>query len=432
MSWVFSPVLTPSKMRRPSTNSEYETAGEDDDGDASMYYSMTDMERTMENKENSVNISSNSAKRLANGASAKTPLIRKTLEKALVKGQAALTPQNKAQKHVSFNVKPNIYKMEVNNRPEATTSTSAEQKTAETEMITKYEIENHNASAATDDMCDVTVVETGAAPAPSIESNANNEKSVSHMITGIKLIVTDFDEPNKKPILVAQVLDVHKRTEKKNVSRAITRKTLKTANVYAAVLNSRLQLAAEMKKTPKKNARISICKRSSMYQPRKSSGRRSIEAMIVAKANQSILKVEAAFAEDTTAVTVPSYEMLPPTAPTSSEYSLPAASASAEALPPNVGTSVQEPLPTVSVSVPYSSIGHATESSLVPKEQTNNATVNGKNQRNALTASSNATNGKYELRLLSRRTTYYRSTTKDDPLHMQFNFVIHNNSNRSN
>lgn len=284
-----SPMQTPSKSRR-SCQSEYETAGEDDDSDSSLYYSMIDMDQTLENKENSLNISSKLVKRLPKGGSAGTPLLRKTLQKNLVEVQTSMKPRKNANKCVSFDVASNGSQI-VHNREQAATTMPPE-----TETNAKNDFENANASGMTDDACDITIVETGAVEA--IKPIANKQKSVSFMNTEINVILSDYDEPNKSPILLVQTSSGRKITENKRLSVAVTKKTMKSTNTNASVRNRRQQLAVEAKKAPPKNGRTSIYKRSSMYQPRKSSGRRSIEAMIKAKANKTLLETEVAFADD--------------------------------------------------------------------------------------------------------------------------------------
>lgn len=292
-----SPIQTPSKARR-SCQSDYETAGEDEDSDSSLYYSMTDMERTLENKENSINKVSNSAKRLPKGGSAGTPLLRKTLQKNLIDIQAPMTPRQKVNKQVSFDfmiIDPPIEP----NCPEAVATPPASETATGTNA--KIDTEPANASGMTDDVCDITVVETGAT-AVGIGAAA---KSVSFLGSAIKVIVTDFDEPDQAPKLIAKMQSEVKTKKNNRLSVNVTKKTIKTANTNASVRNRRQQLAEEAKRAPTKDGRTSIYKRSSMYQPRKSSGRRSIEAMIVAKVNKTLLETEAAFAEDAASNSVP-------------------------------------------------------------------------------------------------------------------------------
>lgn len=374
-----SPIQTPSKARR-SCHSDYETAGEDDDSDSSLYYSMTDMERTLENKENSLNKGSNSAKRLPKGGSAGTPLLRKTLQKNLVDVQASMTPRQKANKQVSFDL------MIIDPSIESHCS-EAEAKAPPTETATEtnanIDTEHANASGMTDDACDITVVETGGIPIETgsiaVETGAA-EKSVSFLNAAIKLIVTDFDEPNKAPKVIAQMPSGVKISKNKRLSVAVTKKTIKTSNANASVRNLRQQLTVDAKKAPTKDGRTSIYKRSSMYQPRKSSGRRSIEAMIVAKVNKTLLETEAAFAEDSTANSVPVED---PTA-TRENYS----------------STINRQSASVSSSVakhkPLSTSTQNTESSQEPKHLLNEIAAKALNPPRIMPVSSSVTQGLYE------------------------------------
>lgn len=85
--------LTPSAAAkgRRSRMSDYHTAGEEEDSDNSLYYSFVETD----NKENSVRESAKKPK-------AGTPLHKKLLERGLK--ASALTPRNKHNKRVSFNV----------------------------------------------------------------------------------------------------------------------------------------------------------------------------------------------------------------------------------------------------------------------------------------------------------------------------------------
>lgn len=275
MSWTASPIQTPSKARR-SYQSEYETAGEEDDSDSSMYYSMTDMDRTLENKENSMKMIPKSTKRLA-AARPGTPLLRKTLQKNLIEIQASMTPRENDTQAPS-DVTPDD--SQPDNICQVNSNTASPPKDA-VEANTKIEVDgDDNASGMTDDACNVTVLETGIAPA--VEPPANTQRIVSFRNVPVKVVVTDFDEPNKRPIEMVTV----------------TKKTNRTPNGNAAVRSLRQQLAEETRKMPTQMGRISVYKRSSMYQPRKSATRRSIESMIVAKVNKALLETEVAFADD--------------------------------------------------------------------------------------------------------------------------------------
>lgn len=102
---------TPAKMipnkSRYSMKSEYDTCGEDDDSDTSLYYSIIDndfespIEEDKENKSGKVTVSApDSVSRRNTKAMPKTPLLRKVLEK-----QQA-TPRNQNNKRVSFSASP--------------------------------------------------------------------------------------------------------------------------------------------------------------------------------------------------------------------------------------------------------------------------------------------------------------------------------------
>lgn len=367
-----SPIQTPSKARR-SCQSDYETAGEDEDSDSSLYYSMTDMERTLENKENSINKVPNSVKRLPKGGSAGTPLLRKTLQKNLVDVQTSMTPRQKTNKQVSFDLMI-IDPSNEPNRQEAVATAPSLETVAETN--TKVDKENANASGMTDDVCDITVVESGAA---AVESGPA-AKSVSFLNAEIKVIVSDFDEPNQAPMLIAQMPSEMKIPKNKRVSVTVTKKTIKTPNANASVRNRRQQLAVEAKKAPTKDGRTSIYKRSSMYQPRKSSGRRSIEAMIVAKVNKTLLEAEAAFAEDATPAEEPTM--------TTGENHL---STTDNGQSASVTSSVEEHKPIAS-----STSIQNTKFSKEPNELLNKIAVKELNQPRKMPVPSNVTQGIYE------------------------------------
>lgn len=287
MSWTVSPMQTPAKGRR-SCNSEYETAGEDDDSDTSMYYSIIDTDRTLENKENLLKSSSKSAKRSTKKASAAgTPLLRKTLQKKLFDVQATLAPQQKDNKTDSQNDNGHQEEAAAGSEP----------------LNTKNETENSIANEHMDDVCEITVVEMDAsAQVIAVQPVANKGKSVSFQNANVDTIASDFFELNKKS-QKAQTLSKGEMMEHKRLSVYITKKTVKTPNANASVRNSRQQLAIEAKTAPAKSGRTSAYKRSSMYQPRRSSGRRSIEKMIVAKANKTLLQTESVFVADSLATT---------------------------------------------------------------------------------------------------------------------------------
>lgn len=272
MSWSMSPMKTPS---RRTSNSEYETAYEDDDSDSSLYYSMTDGDRTLENKENSLNISSKSSKKVTKGA---TPLLRKTLQKNLVESMTPL-------KHVNTNAS---FHADVN---DATDTSPIENETSTGEAIVKND---SDASGIVDESCDTTVIDTtvfatvpsdAAVTEPPVVAPKDKTKSVSFPACNIKLIVSDYDNPKKQPMLVAETVSKLRVSDTKRVS--LTKKAIKTVTANASVRNHRQQLAIEAKQVPAKTVRKTVSIRSSMYQPRKSSTRRSMDAK-VARANQSL------------------------------------------------------------------------------------------------------------------------------------------------
>lgn len=433
MSWSMSPIQTPSKARR-SCHSDYETAGEDDDSDSSIYYSLVDMEQTLENKENSLNISSKSAKRSAKGGSAATPLLRKTLKKNLV--EVSMMSQQATIKHVTFNsvvndiqaetlaaASPSDVTTETNTKVEPAAESNAKVEPA-AESNAKDESENANASGMTDEVCDITVLETGAAAV--IEPTACAQKSVSFVNAEIKVIVSDFDDPHKKPMLMASSRVALK--DNKRLSVSLTKKTIKTANTNASVRNHRQQLAVEAKKVmPTKNARTSIVKRSSMYQPRKSSVRRSIEATIVARANKTWLETEAAFADESPATSAPAEEPKPAVEESVSITStaITESKPTVEDSVPITSTGIKEPHKTVSSKIEerklhtQSTSIQSTKSAIERKELVKKGAAKELNQPKQNSATANAAPGNDGFRFNSSL------SMKDDPFRISISDLCH-------
>lgn len=98
--------MTPGKARRSFCPSEYDTAGEEDSPDNSLYFSIIEEGNVSMNKENTSNggpwlvtdLSASAGKRTIKGA---TPLLRKILQ-----NQPNITPRNKHNKRVSFSQSP--------------------------------------------------------------------------------------------------------------------------------------------------------------------------------------------------------------------------------------------------------------------------------------------------------------------------------------
>lgn len=101
-----SPAEAKGNKSRYSMYSEYDTAGEENDSDSSIYYSFIN-DSCVDDKENSVDQKAGGDSELVHRSAKKTPLLRKILQKQ----QNQATPRNQCNKRVSFSVSPKTNSM---------------------------------------------------------------------------------------------------------------------------------------------------------------------------------------------------------------------------------------------------------------------------------------------------------------------------------
>lgn len=241
-----------SKNRRSGLSDYYSAVEEDDSDDGSLYLSCVEHD-----KENSILESANKSK-------VETPLHKKLLQKRLTGSN--LTPRNKNNKRVSFNisnanwnVSEQVAKMQIT---ETIQVTRDEQTVSETIQVVQIIEEDQltadsSQSLTTDDENDTTVV----AADPSAE--VLPEPPVLETIQIPEIVVTESTVTNAVENVMKKI-----RLSQKRLSVA------KPANSKGAARAQRMQLASEMNK---RSATTTVKRRSSICLPRRTSIRRSIE-----------------------------------------------------------------------------------------------------------------------------------------------------------
>lgn len=240
-----SPMKT-SFGNRKSSQSEYDTANDDDElSDSSvLYHSALDI--TLENKENSMSPVKSAKKRTI-----ATPLHRKLLQKSI---KGSTTPRNVNAKRVSFHFGNQMPQDDSQQNAKTVAPISQNQK-PKSELDNNEpkadEVKTVNVSIASVSEGDVTIVEAPKLELPQMRKPEDE----------ITIFVTDEDD-NKK----CKLLDRIKLSAQKQ-------KVLQPKQVFNANRLQRMSLAKEMKK-----ARTStVTKRSTMFQQRKTVSRRSME-----------------------------------------------------------------------------------------------------------------------------------------------------------
>lgn len=229
--------LTPSAaaMGRRSRMSDYHTAGEEEDSDNSLYYSFVETD----NKENSVRESAKKPK-------AGTPLHKKLLEKGLK--TSALTPRNKHNKRVSFNVGGGSFSV--------------------TEQVAKMHIAHHP-----------TVEE--AEPTAQLESTIEDDHDTTVVPANPQEPPAEAP-PEPATSSAMPVLQVAQATAAEDVKQQLMKKirlsqkrmsTARPINKNSASATQRKKLASEMGRKSTAKRRSTLC------QDRRTSVRRSVEAL---------------------------------------------------------------------------------------------------------------------------------------------------------
>lgn len=252
--------LSPRRIQknRRSGFSDYYSAAEEEDSDNSLYLSCTDID-----KENSIRESS------ANRPKNEAPLHKRLLQNFLK--NSTLTPKNKNNKRVSFNigaghwnVSEQVAKMQITgiiktNEIEQTDADSSQSENLDDEHDTTVVAIEALIEPETSELASGIICGEAATLKPEIESAASAMPTLQ-IPDPPQVIVTN---PNGEDV-VKNVLNKIRLSQKRM-------STVKPANVNSVANAQRIRLANEM------NKRATVGRKSSICQPRRTAVRRSIE-----------------------------------------------------------------------------------------------------------------------------------------------------------